>query len=522
MPKEYIVGTRGSLLALTQATQTAKQLEKNTGDKFTLSIIKTTGDLNTSVPLWQMEGKNFFTKELDTALLEGKVDLVIHSHKDLGSERPEGTTIAAVTQRQFAHDILLTTKKFATEKKISSVIHIGTSSPRRMCNLKNHLKNFLPFHDQNYEIETSPLRGNVNTRIQKLKNGEYDAIVLALAGLERLAIDDKAKNELLPILEGLTFMVLPLSKFPSAASQGALAIETLLDRNDHGELLNKIKTVSDEQTTSEVKRERKVFNEFGGGCHLAVGIHVRKIKDQFIHFYQGFHNEKMVDKTFIEGASSPLNVVDPENLFIGLPEQKGKKYFQLIDTSLPVFDELIVKGPSTQTTNLPKNGQFFMASSYGLEILKNSNIQFGIWASGTQTMILLAKNGHWVYGTSDSLGEDEVLALKNSAFINLLDNKVKTDPWYILTNEDSKTKLGTIIPCYERTINAISPKFLEKINKVSHFYWGSFHQFSVYTKQFPQILSQKHFCGLGKTFDAFNENGITVTPIVSLKEFLTH
>ena len=105
MPTHYKIGTRGSLLALTQCGQVKDQLEKITGDTFELVSIKTQGDIQTSQPLWQMEGNNFFTKDLDEALLKGDVDLVVHSYKDLGSIRPEGITLAAVTKRSFAHDI---------------------------------------------------------------------------------------------------------------------------------------------------------------------------------------------------------------------------------------------------------------------------------------------------------------------------------------------------------------------------------------------------------------------------------
>lgn len=107
MPTHYKIGTRGSLLALTQCGQVKDELERLTGDTFELVPIKTQGDIQTSKPLWQMEGNNFFTRELDEALLTDQVDLVVHSYKDLGSLRPEGISLAAVTKRTFAHDILL-------------------------------------------------------------------------------------------------------------------------------------------------------------------------------------------------------------------------------------------------------------------------------------------------------------------------------------------------------------------------------------------------------------------------------
>src|SRR5690606_21785539 len=136
----YKIGTRGSLLAVTQSTLMKNELERISGEKFELVLIKTQGDQITNKPLWQLEGKDCFTKELDEALLAGTVDLVIHSYKDLGSERPQGIKLAAVTERKFAHDILL-----IPQKNVDALSNwegdfiVGTSSPRRIVNLTRSL-----------------------------------------------------------------------------------------------------------------------------------------------------------------------------------------------------------------------------------------------------------------------------------------------------------------------------------------------------------------------------------------------
>ena len=170
MPKKFTIGTRGSLLALTQADQTRRKLEELTGYQYELKVIKTQGDLNQKVPLWQLEGQNFFTKELDEALKTKAVDLVIHSHKDLGSQRPPELTLAAITKRQFGHDVLLVKKELIQNWSNLKVFKVGTSSPRRMHNLKTYLKDYLPSpsHGASVEVQTEPLRGNVNTRIEPL------------------------------------------------------------------------------------------------------------------------------------------------------------------------------------------------------------------------------------------------------------------------------------------------------------------------------------------------------------------
>jgi hydroxymethylbilane synthase len=221
--KHYKIGARGSLLSVTQTKLMQKKLKELTGDEFEIITIKTQGDLNTSVPLWQMDGKDFFTKELDEALLKGEIDLVVHSYKDLGSVRPEGIKLAAVTKRSFAHDILLIKNSTIETLKHKNTFIVGTSSPRRIVNLEKNLAGFVPA-SKDIKIETKMLRGNVNTRIKKLRDNEYDAIVLAMAGLERLTTDEASLKELKELLADLNFMILPQSVFPSSASQGALAI----------------------------------------------------------------------------------------------------------------------------------------------------------------------------------------------------------------------------------------------------------------------------------------------------------
>jgi hydroxymethylbilane synthase len=240
--KSYKIGTRGSLLALTQCNQVKDQLEKLTGDNFELEIIKTQGDLITNAPLWQLDGKDFFTKELDEALISGKVDLVVHSYKDLGSERPNPIMLAAVTKRTYAHDILLIKNSTIGKLQNKKEFIVGTSSPRRMVNLEKNLKDYIP-GSNDLIVSTKVLRGNVNTRISKLVNDEFDAIVIALPGIERLALTESSKKELENLLNGMNFLILPQSIFPSSASQGALGIECLKERTDNGELLSKLKLI---------------------------------------------------------------------------------------------------------------------------------------------------------------------------------------------------------------------------------------------------------------------------------------
>ncbi|MGZ4041717.1 MAG: hydroxymethylbilane synthase, partial [Bacteroidia bacterium] len=183
MDQTIIIGTRGSELALWQANYTKNLLEEK-GHKVELKIISTEGDRtqqwNTSFD--KLQGKGFFTKELEEALLKKEIDLAVHSHKDLPTTSPEGLMIAGVSKREDPSDILLIRKEKADDSQKWSLKKnaiVGTSSARR----KSQLLAFRP------DVQIKDLRGNVPTRIKKLRDGEYDAILIATAGVERLQID---------------------------------------------------------------------------------------------------------------------------------------------------------------------------------------------------------------------------------------------------------------------------------------------------------------------------------------------
>lgn len=494
--KHYKIGTRGSLLALTQCNQARAELERLTGDTFELDVIKTQGDMITNIPLWQLEGANFFTKELDEALLTGRVDLVVHSYKDLGSIRPDGLTLAAVTKRTYAHDILLIKNQTIAELKNRNEFIVGTSSPRRMTNLSESLSSFLPL-GSHLQVIPKVLRGNVNTRIQKLQDGEYDAIVLALPGIERLALTESSRVELERLLVGMNFMILPQSVFPSSASQGALAIECATDRPDNGELLNKLQKMQDHDTKEEVSRERIAFNEYGGGCHLAVGINVKKKDNLFVHTHRGILEGIPVHVSKLEGRDLPHFFVKPK-VFNGLPS-----------------DDLLVKKLPLKV-DLAGVDHLYVTSKHCLtSIIKTPQ---SLWAAGTKTMKDLAARGFWVNACADSLGDDEIKNLRGSKAVALMiDTRA---PISVLSNDEATSTLGTVIPCYTRVIEQnIDKAFEEKILTTDVFYWTSFFQYKAYIAKFPQIINRVHVCGLGKTYQQFKEHNINILPMSSMVEF---
>ncbi len=512
------IGTRGSLLAVTQATQTMNQLAELTGNRYELVLIKTEGDIKTDKPLWQLEGDNFFTKELDSALESGAVDMVIHSYKDLGSIRPPFCELAAVTKREFAQDILLIKRETISKLAAIEEFIVGTSSPRRIVNLENHLADFI---NEGMKVTTKMLRGNVNTRVEKLVRGDYHAICLAFPGLERLAKNDDSRKVLENLLVDVTFMILPQSQFPSAASQGALAIEISKDHTRAAELRKNIKSVHDELSAKETKLERELFNSYGGGCHLAVGINAKK-KNEFTVINErgrSYQNETVFKTTLVGGK--PLPKVTVKNIFIGLP--KNKIADLLKSRSEIVADELIKKTP-IQDLDVKINGNLVVSSTYSANaIIKlKQNRNQTVWAAGTQTTKLLAKQGIWVNGQSDSIGDSDLVSFKNSKLLPIMEPAINNKEWFFLTNSDSTPSFGKLITAYRREILQVSKKFEEEITKCTHFYWTSYNQYETYLEKFgaSNFEGKIHACGIGKSWDQFAKKSVRVYPFISQKDFL--
>jgi len=243
--KPLRIGTRGSALALWQAKSIAEALRVTCGVESELVIVKTSGDKFQQVSFSQMGTKGVFIKELEDALLENRVDLAVHSMKDVPTEIPDGLTIAAICKRQDVRDALLSNSD-ASLADLPSGARVGTSSLRRKSQLL-HVRS---------DLQILELRGNVDTRIEKLKRGDYDAIVLAKAGLDRLGLSANISEVL------ATDVSLP------AAGQGAIGIES---RTDDAETLGILARLNDGETRSGVEAERAALAGLEGGCQVSIG-----------------------------------------------------------------------------------------------------------------------------------------------------------------------------------------------------------------------------------------------------------
>ena len=296
MSKKIRIGTRGSDLALWQANHVASLLGKENTE---IIIIKTQGDKIQNVSFDKMEGKGFFTKEIEEALLNNKIDLAVHSLKDLPTEDVPGLTIAAIPERGNFYDMLIIHPHAYDEKNKLKVKHgssIGTSSMRRMAQIKNL--------DSSLIIE--PLRGNVNTRLRKLNEKHFDAIVMAKAGAERVNLD----------LSNYMTQVLTEDIFIPAPAQGALGLQV---RADDSNTFDAVKKLSHQPTEILVKAERTFLKHFGGGCHVPIGAIASFAEDKIIL-------EGIVASPAGEGLMrKKITGSDPEILGMNLAEMMKKE-----------------------------------------------------------------------------------------------------------------------------------------------------------------------------------------------------
>ncbi|GAB4407499.1 MAG: hydroxymethylbilane synthase [Thermodesulfovibrionales bacterium] len=256
MRNKIIIGTRGSKLALWQAEWIKSELQKLYPDlDVELKKIKTTGDRILDVPLAKVGGKGLFVKEIEEALLRGDIDLAVHSMKDVPTDFPEGLHLAVITKREDPRDAFISqiqSSKFKIQsfKDLPHGAIIGTSSLRRSCQLLN----IRP------DLRIVQLRGNLDTRLRKLDEGQFDAIVLAAAGVKRLGLEQR-----------ITEILLPDVSLP-AIGQGAVGIEC---RTDDEPINNLIKPLNHHETFICVKAERAFLKRLQGGCQVPIAAYAR-------------------------------------------------------------------------------------------------------------------------------------------------------------------------------------------------------------------------------------------------------
>ncbi|NEP91027.1 MAG: hydroxymethylbilane synthase [Okeania sp. SIO2C2] len=307
------IGSRKSQLALVQTYWVQEELQKNFPNiTFEVHTMSTQGDKILDVALAKIGDKGLFTKELELGMLQNETDLAVHSLKDLPTNLPEGLVLGCVTERENPADALVVHEKFK-DKQLEALPEgavIGTSSLRRLAQLRHHYPHF----------EFKDVRGNLNTRLAKLDAGEYDALILAFAGLHRLGMGDRIHQ------------VIPPEVSLHAVGQGALGIEC---RDGDHDILDILKSLEHTSTAQRCYAERAFLRELEGGCQVPIGVNTKIEEEQLTltGIVASLDGQKLV-KDIVTGAAS-----DAEQIGIELAQKLRKQGAQeILDKILAEID----------------------------------------------------------------------------------------------------------------------------------------------------------------------------------------
>ena len=471
------ISSRSSFLAKWQAYQVGLALFRaDSSVKVEYHFRESLGDKNQKDPLWKMPEKGVFTEDFYEDLVENRTDLVVHSWKDLPTEKKDKSFIAATLNRADARDLVLL-KKTSLGKK---VLNVFSSSPRRAHHVGETLKWSLPFEVA--EVRFADVRGNIQTRIQKLlDNSQIDALVLAKAALDRLMDASFYKDpeflalqkKLLNDFQHFNFQILPLSENPTAAAQGALAVEVLNSRRDLFPLLAKMNHEGD---FANCVYERKELSAHGGGCHQKIGLSCVNAGGQQVFF--------------AAGVSSRNKVIAHRGL-------TNPKKFTFTDSEIATSTSLWESVSRTEIGS-PRDlsgKAVFITKKEGLAGISLAGA-FN-YTAGLETWKHLAKQKIWVHGSTNSLGEDqlpEVTGWIKSAL------RLSDRYWYKLTHQDSPA-LSSSQPIVQIATYAIEfvPKLVPPAPGLKMIYWKSGNEFIKALSLWPQLQSLQHACGLGQT-----------------------
>jgi len=499
-PRALKLGTRRSALARAQSAAVARQLEQlHEGLKVELVGLETRGDRIQDRPLSSVEGKEFFTAEIDAALLEGAVDFTVHSYKDLSLERTPRLRLAAVPRREPPNDIAVFAPDVAACLAAGHEIVLGTSSPRRASFVPELLQRLLPRPSALAPgVRLVDLRGNVDSRLRRLHEPrgsarQLDGIVLAFAGLARLWADPGGRPLLEELLGPLPRMLLPLSACPAAPAQGALGIECRADDASTAEILAAIDHVP---TRRAIGVERALLAERGGGCHQRFGATQIEVPQLGTLLYlreaggvaDGVPQLRWTPEAPLAAAQGPVRAWDGSRV-----ERGGIE---------PLADAI-----ASSRERLPAARALFVAHGRALPEGASRHIDPAahIWVPGLSTWQALAERGLWVEGCADGLGFAALEPMLREPLLQL----PPLAQWTVLTHAGAVSGWADaqVIASYVHR-DALSGTELAAAPPadVTHVYWHSSAQFDLWH---PRIAEQvQHACGPGKTYQHLLRAGV--------------
>ncbi len=457
------------------------------------------GDKEASVPLASLDGTDFFTQEIFEALQRGEAEIAVHSLKDMSAPHFFSHTAFAAIDRDDVRDVAIFQSDILEKLAAGKTIIVGTCAPRREEMAIRFLQKALPQLNDNINIEIRPIRGNVEGRLQQLHDGNFDATILATAGLNRLIAAEQEESiasdssSVTVLLKGKRLMFLPLIECVPAPCQGTIIAEADPNNTDAVSVLQKINEMD---LFDEVIAEKRKAYTYGTGCMQKFGVTTLHTSHGNYLYASG------VDKngnTFTGWEFLPVLSLQPEEIFSTTDHMKSFFTYKWKEDKIDI-DEPVV----------------FVANYKAI----TSSIRFlldpkRVWASGTKTWYELAKMGVWVEGSADALGFEHWLPTLSMPLIQLSDNDV-----CILTHEKAaerwKHKGRKAVSNYHLIPNKVE-EIQSKISSAKGIFWSSYAQYEIYGAYAKKDAI--HICAGGETAKLLQQEGIDPVIFPTIKSY---
>lgn len=489
-----LIGRNSRLSLLQMEIVQQKIVAAFPGIKIEVIARSSKGDQLQHVPLHTVEGSDFFTRDIFEALKTGEADIAVHSLKDMSSEHFFGGNFFAVPDRDHTHDVAIFSRAGIEKLRHGTSIVVGTCSPRREEMATVFLEKALPQWKGPARIKTSPIRGNVETRLQKLDRGEYDATILAAAGLNRLLRSETDAPLIRQLLADKKLMLLPLIECVPAPCQGAIAAEA---HPSNAKAIAILSRINDAVLFDQCVREKKTAAQYGKGCLQRFGVTTLAYESNTVVYAAGR-----------DEAEQPFS---NWNLSIA-PGVPGSSLFSTTDHMGRFFeyryhDEVIKPdAPVVYVSNYKavQDGQLIRTLQ-----------QKKTWAAGTKTWYELARLGIWVEGCADALG----LEWLEKVWSMPLTNIVKPDVQVITHREGAvnwRQKGWRTIATYD-TVDRQKQELADQIAAADLIFWTGFRQYELYKNVLK--VNVQHACPAGETAVLLRSAGLEPFIFPTIKAF---
>jgi hydroxymethylbilane synthase len=453
------------------------------------------GDQLQNIPLQTVEGSDFFTQDIFDALQHGEADIAVHSLKDMSGSHFFGENKFAIVERDDTRDVAIFNATVEEKIKQGQTIIIGTCSPRREEMAIGFLRKALPQWNNDFSIETKIIRGNVDTRLRKLDAGEYDAIILATAGINRLLDSEQDAGSIKKLLADKKLMLLPLIECVPAPCQGAIVAEA---HHSNSNAVKVIEAINNEDLMQDCRNEKQCALNYGTGCLQKFGVTtIQYTADAKTGYAAGISSS---DKKFSHWFGLPTIKKDA-TLFSSTDYMGSFFSYQYFDEPITIKQEIAYVANCKAVNNAQLIGQ-----------LQTKNV----WAAGTKTWYELAKQNIWVTGSGDAFGLE---FLQQAWQMPLL--KIDRQNVCIVTSKqgaDSWKKKGWhTVASYKLLVQA-DETMQHKIADAGTVFWTSFYQY----QQYKSIIKNNvlHCCPSGETATLLREAGINPVVFPNIKSFI--